>query len=68
MSNGFNFNLSIPAAVYRNRIKSTWDKANNRHGDAAFADYLINLRVNYRINTKNGFDQKKGEELHIGED
>lgn len=68
MSNGFNFNLSLPTAVYRNRIKSTWDKANNRHGDAAFADYLINLRVSYRINTKNGFDKEKGKEWHIGKD
>lgn len=33
--------LGVPFAVYRNRLVSVPDEANNRHGDAAFADYLI---------------------------
>ncbi|MDQ3142642.1 MAG: hypothetical protein M3Q56_10405, partial [Bacteroidota bacterium] len=44
--------LSVPYALYRNRIKSFSDKADPaglRHGDAAFADYLINLSFVYRF-------------------
>lgn len=33
--------LGIPFAVYRNRFVSVPDKARGRHGDAAFADYLV---------------------------
>lgn len=35
------FNLSVPVAIERNRIKSQSDRINTRHGDAAFADYLV---------------------------
>jgi hypothetical protein len=44
--------LSVPVALYRNRTKSTYDLSDptgNRHGDAAFADYLINLSFGYRF-------------------
>lgn len=43
----WSFNLSIPAAIYRNRFFSVADLAagNGTHGDAAFADYLILLGV-----------------------
>lgn len=47
-----NFQLSVPIAVYRNRVKSTYDLSDptgERHGDAAFADYLINFTVGYRF-------------------
>lgn len=53
--NAFSFNLSVPVALYRNRIQSFQDKERTlqtgvyRHGDAAFADYLINFGVNYRF-------------------
>ena len=49
LSNRFSFNLNVPVAVYRNRVKSTSDKINDRHGDAAFADYVINATVTYLI-------------------
>lgn len=38
--------LNVPIAVYRNRTKSFYDKqdpAGLRHGDAAFADYLVSV-------------------------
>lgn len=41
---------SVPFAVYRNRTKSVYDLADpsgNRHGDAAFADYLVNFGISY---------------------
>lgn len=40
--------LTVPVAVYRNRTKSYADKldpAGLKHGDAAFADYLISFNV-----------------------
>ncbi len=49
-------NFSMPFAIARNRTQSYLDKqrteqtGNNTHGDAAFADYLLNLGVTYRIN------------------
>lgn len=51
-------NLSVPIAVERNRTQSYLDKVRTeetgeyRHGDAAFADYLINFGVTYRLNHK----------------
>lgn len=44
-----NFNISVPFALLRNRLQSVTDKENELkynkavHGDAAFADYLINI-------------------------
>lgn len=43
------FSLNVPVAAYRNRIKSVSDLERGRHGDAAFADYLINLSAAYRF-------------------
>jgi hypothetical protein len=46
---------SFPVALYRNRIQSFEDKERTqqtgvyRHGDAAFADYLINVGFSYRF-------------------
>lgn len=51
-----NLTLSVPVALYRNRVKSTYDLADptgQRHGDAAFADYLINFTFSYRFSTTN---------------
>ncbi len=45
-----NFQLSVPVALYRNRTKSVYDLADpthTRHGDAAFADYLLNIGMSY---------------------
>lgn len=33
--------LSVPVAVYRNRVRSYADRLDDRHGDAAFADHLV---------------------------
>lgn len=49
------FNLSVPIAVVRNRTQSYEDKVRTQergtyvHGDAAFADYLVNFSVSYRF-------------------
>ena len=51
----FNLNLSVPVAVRRKRPQSVTDletemaTGNPRNGDAAFADYLINVGMTYRI-------------------
>jgi hypothetical protein len=37
------WSLSVPIAVKRNRVRSVPDIQDGRHGDAAFADYLITL-------------------------
>jgi hypothetical protein len=42
-----NLSLAVPVALFRNRTQSITDKAMNRHGDAAFADYLVS--VNYAV-------------------
>lgn len=43
------FNFTVPIAVERNRTKNFSDKENDRHGDAAFADYLINFGFSWRF-------------------
>lgn len=51
----YSLNLSVPIALVRNRTQSYEDKQRTietgvyRHGDAAFADYLINLSFSYRF-------------------
>lgn len=44
--------VTVPVAVERNRTKSYTDKIRGSHGDAAFADYLINVGLTYRIGKK----------------
>jgi hypothetical protein len=51
-----NFSLLVPYALYRNRTKSYSDLEQDKmfptvdhHGDAAFADYLINFSASYRF-------------------
>jgi hypothetical protein len=49
------FGLNVPIAVERNRTQSVMDKQRSQetgrytHGDAAFADYLLNFNVTYRF-------------------
>lgn len=49
------FNVSLPWALYRNRTQSLTDKETEqltgkpRHGDAAFADYLLLLTYSYKF-------------------
>lgn len=55
INGSFSVNLTVPFALYRNRTKSVYDLSDpngERHGDAAFADYLINLSVGYRFGGK----------------
>lgn len=62
---GLNYNtsnlaitFSVPFAVERNRTQSYLDKVSTaetgeyKHGDAAFADYLLNFGITYRFNNK----------------
>ncbi len=55
MTNKFSFNLNVPFAVRRERPQSFTDRqtelqtGNPRNGDAAFADYVINFGITYRI-------------------
>lgn len=50
-----NFTLNVPVALQRNRLQSTTDKETEvrlgipRHGDAAFADYLISFAYTRRF-------------------
>ena len=44
------FNLSVPIAIQRNRIKSKSDRESGRHGDAAFADYLLMASYSFSWN------------------
>jgi hypothetical protein len=44
--------LSVPVAVERNRTKNYTDKIRGTHGDAAFADYTINVGITWRIPKK----------------
>lgn len=53
--NNFSLNLNVPVAVRRERPQSITDletqelTGNFRQGDAAFADYLINVGISYKI-------------------
>jgi hypothetical protein len=59
MKNNFSINLNVPIAIRRERPQSLTDKETEiltgtpRNGDAAFADYLINLGLSYRFKKKN---------------
>jgi hypothetical protein len=48
----FGIEAGLPVALYRNRIKSFSDDRLGRHGDAAFADYLLNLSLSYSFSTR----------------
>lgn len=48
MKHGYSAALTVPVAVYRNRTRSYADQLDPlglKHGDAAFADYLISFNV-----------------------
>jgi len=53
MKSNFTFNLNLPIAVRRERPQSVTDKQTEeqtgipRNGDAAFADYVLNVGVSY---------------------
>ena len=58
MKNNMTINLNVPIAVRRERPQSVTDlqteqaTGNPRNGDAAFADYSINLGLTFRIPSK----------------
>jgi len=58
MKHNFSINLNVPFAVRRDRPQSVTDKQTEiatgepRNGDAAFADYLINVGLSYRFSKK----------------
>ncbi|MEJ7692227.1 hypothetical protein [Daejeonella sp.] len=58
MKNNLTLNLSVPVAVRRNRPQSYTDLENQkttgtfRQGDAAFADYAINVGIQYTFKAK----------------
>ena len=58
MRGPLSFNVSVPLAVIRNRPQSVTDRETElltgtpRNGDAAFADYSINLGISYRLNAR----------------
>lgn len=43
------WSLSVPIAAYRNRTRSVSDIESGRHGDAAFADYIIVFGYSRRL-------------------
>lgn len=54
MLGNFTTRVNVPLTLVRNRTRSLTDIAdstpeNSRHGDAAFADYLINVSLAWRI-------------------
>ena len=55
MVKSWSFNLYTPVALYRNRERSVPDEqlsaatGTSRHGDAAFADYLVMFSVSKRF-------------------
>ncbi|HPN69506.1 MAG TPA: transporter [Saprospiraceae bacterium] len=66
--------VSVPIAVYRNRIQSYEDKISTAEsgkftqGDAAFADYLVNVGVSYRFGGhKMNSDEKGSLKIQMGE-
>lgn len=58
--------VSVPIALYRNRIQSYEDKITTAEtgkftqGDAAFADYLVNVGVSYRFGGHQMHSSQKG--------
>ncbi|MCB0546113.1 MAG: transporter [Phaeodactylibacter sp.] len=65
MRGGLSLSLSVPVAIIRKRPQSVTDLETEkvtgqpRNGDAAFADYLINLGLTYRIS--------RNTDLHLNE-
>jgi hypothetical protein len=46
---GSTVSVAVPVALYRERVRSVPDVEDGRHGDAAFADYLILVGVSRRL-------------------
>lgn len=67
--NNFAVFAGFPIALYRNRTQSYEDKARTqqtgtyRHGDAAFADYLVSIGFSYRWGGKSYGDVPKFKDV-----
>src|SRR5690606_22438765 len=65
-TNNISLSLNVPIALERNRTQSFLDKQRTAQtgvftqGDAAFADYLINLNLVYRFKNHKNTNQLKG--------
>jgi hypothetical protein len=42
------FSISVPVALYRDRTRSYSDMQTGKHGDAAFADFLVSMTYAYK--------------------
>lgn len=62
--NALLFSLNVPIALIRDRIRNIRDIQTGGHGDAAFADYLINATVAYQFSGKKKPQLKSWEELN----
>ena len=55
MTKKANYYVTVPVAVHRNRTQSVTDKerseisGTHQQGDAAFADYVVNLGASFRF-------------------
>lgn len=49
MPGRWNLSVTAPILVAANREKSYWDLVKGRHGDAAFADYLITANISRKF-------------------
>ncbi|MEZ4859242.1 MAG: transporter [Flavobacteriaceae bacterium] len=69
--NNFSLNLNVPIAVRRERPQSLTDiETSNltgqfRNGDAAFADYLINLGISYSFSGKKIKEMEQSSNIEI---
>jgi len=75
MKDNISLNLNVPLALRRDRPQSVTDQqteqltGNPRNGDAAFADYVINFGVTYRLaNKKKAMDPALLDEFKIKSD
>lgn len=70
MKNGLSLSLSVPVAVIRDRPQSVTDLETEqatgqpRNGDAAFADYLVNVGIAYRLSAHNKPAVQNWDELN----
>ena len=75
MKENFSINLNVPVALRRNRPQSVTDRQTEiatgspRNGDAAFADYLINLGIAYRIGRSRNIEEiERDNQLYLNQD
>ncbi|HPF12227.1 MAG TPA: hypothetical protein PKW08_10400 [Flavobacteriaceae bacterium] len=71
MKDNFAINLNLPIAVRRERPQSLTDKETSeitgqfRNGDAAFADYLLNIGISYSFGGKKNHEMETTSDIKI---